>query len=356
MVQNNVQSTRHDGIVEAVIDAGSMRIDELAELFDVSRMTVHRDLDALEARGVLRKSRGVVTAVASNLFEASAEYRTRQNRSEKAAIASAALAQITPVRSSIETSALVELNGVEISDSDSVSDSQDSTLAPLGSISATASISNSDGNFDSSSQCSAVFFDELSGVFNASGGFAGTQTDPTPDATSYLHAVNSVFQYDFSTQDPGTLTLSGTFFNGGPFATSFIGSAHLYTERVPGEGFTVPIATTIFDFDGSGSEFEVTHPLNSPTGNYRIEFIIDHIGLGMLNTDSSAGSISAFFSIIPDPCPADFTGDGALNIFDVFAFLDAFESMDASADFTGDGVFDIFDVFAYLDAFTAGCP
>ena len=96
MVQNNVQSTRHDGIVEAVIDAGSMRIDELAALFDVSRMTVHRDLDALEARGVLRKSRGVVTAVASNLFEASAEYRTRQNRSEKAAIASAALAQITP--------------------------------------------------------------------------------------------------------------------------------------------------------------------------------------------------------------------------------------------------------------------
>ena len=50
MVQNNVQSTRHDGIVEAVIDAGSTRIDELAELFDVSRMTVHRARDALEAR------------------------------------------------------------------------------------------------------------------------------------------------------------------------------------------------------------------------------------------------------------------------------------------------------------------
>lgn len=57
----------------------------------------------------------------------------------------------------------------------------------------------------------------------------------------------------------------------------------------------------------------------------------------------------------PD-CPADFTGDGALDIFDVFAFLDAFNSSDPAADFTGDGSFDIFDVFGFLDAFNAGCP
>ncbi|MCA9302688.1 MAG: hypothetical protein KC996_01050, partial [Phycisphaerales bacterium] len=55
-------------------------------------------------------------------------------------------------------------------------------------------------------------------------------------------------------------------------------------------------------------------------------------------------------------CPADFTGDGVLDVFDVFAFLDAFNAGDAAADITGDGVFDIFDVFGYLDAFTAGCP
>jgi hypothetical protein len=56
------------------------------------------------------------------------------------------------------------------------------------------------------------------------------------------------------------------------------------------------------------------------------------------------------------PCPADFTEDGALDIFDVFAFLDAFNASDPAADFTGDGSFDIFDVFAFLDAFNAGCP
>jgi len=56
------------------------------------------------------------------------------------------------------------------------------------------------------------------------------------------------------------------------------------------------------------------------------------------------------------PCPADFTGDGSLDIFDVFAFLDAFNANDPIADFTGDGAYDIFDVFAFLDQFNAGCP
>ncbi|MCA9303523.1 MAG: hypothetical protein KC996_05320 [Phycisphaerales bacterium] len=55
-------------------------------------------------------------------------------------------------------------------------------------------------------------------------------------------------------------------------------------------------------------------------------------------------------------CPADFTGDGLLDIFDVFAFLNAFNTMDPAADFTGDGLFDIFDVFAFLNEFNAGCP
>jgi len=66
---------------------------------------------------------------------------------------------------------------------------------------------------------------------------------------------------------------------------------------------------------------------------------------------------TVFTAIIEgDPlCAADFTGDGSLDIFDVFAFLDAFNAMDPGADFTGDGSFDIFDVFAYLDAFNAGC-
>jgi len=57
-----------------------------------------------------------------------------------------------------------------------------------------------------------------------------------------------------------------------------------------------------------------------------------------------------------DACIADLTGDGLLDIFDVFGYLDLFNAGDLAADFTGDGALDIFDVFAFLDAFNAGCP
>lgn len=87
---------RHDAITELVLSSGTMRIEELAERFGVSTMTVHRDLDTLEARGVLRKSRGVVTAVATSLFESSPEYRDRENRAEKEALARAAFSLVEP--------------------------------------------------------------------------------------------------------------------------------------------------------------------------------------------------------------------------------------------------------------------
>lgn len=55
-------------------------------------------------------------------------------------------------------------------------------------------------------------------------------------------------------------------------------------------------------------------------------------------------------------CPADLTGDGKLNFFDVSAFLNAYNAMNPVADFTGDGVFNFFDVSAFLGAYNAGCP
>ena len=58
----------------------------------------------------------------------------------------------------------------------------------------------------------------------------------------------------------------------------------------------------------------------------------------------------------PASCPADLTGDGMLNFFDVSAFLSAYNAMDPAADFTGDGMFNFFDVSAFLSAFNAGCP
>ena len=55
-------------------------------------------------------------------------------------------------------------------------------------------------------------------------------------------------------------------------------------------------------------------------------------------------------------CPADLTGDGELNFFDVSAFLNAYSTGDLSVDFTNDGLLDFFDVSAFLSAYNAGCP
>ncbi|PCI09809.1 hypothetical protein COB72_05475 [bacterium] len=55
-------------------------------------------------------------------------------------------------------------------------------------------------------------------------------------------------------------------------------------------------------------------------------------------------------------CPADLTGDGSLNFFDISAFLSSFSAMDPIADFNGDGFFNFFDISAFLIAFSAGCP
>jgi hypothetical protein len=55
-------------------------------------------------------------------------------------------------------------------------------------------------------------------------------------------------------------------------------------------------------------------------------------------------------------CPADITADGVLDIFDVLAFVEAYNALEPAADYTGDGNFDIFDVLEFVSAYNAGCP
>lgn len=78
--------------------------------------------------------------------------------------------------------------------------------------------------------------------------------------------------------------------------------------------------------------------------------LFDRIG-----SQSNAGSAYIFDLGCPS-CPADFTGDGSLNFFDVSAFLTAFNADDPAADFTGDGNYNFFDVSAFLAEFSEGCP
>jgi DeoR/GlpR family transcriptional regulator of sugar metabolism len=78
---------RRERMAEYVMRQGSVAVSDLAEAFGVSVMTVHRDLDDLEAHGQVRKHRGGVTAQPSSVFESNIAYRLEANRAEKEAIA-----------------------------------------------------------------------------------------------------------------------------------------------------------------------------------------------------------------------------------------------------------------------------
>lgn len=85
------QHLRQRAITETVMKEGAVRIERLAERFGVSVMTVHRDLDELESRGLLRKDRGVATATSTALVESSDVYRSSRQLAEKEALAGAAM-------------------------------------------------------------------------------------------------------------------------------------------------------------------------------------------------------------------------------------------------------------------------
>ena len=90
----HVRTTRQQRIVEHVLAAGSASAAELVDLAGVSLMTVHRDVDELVRRGLVRKFRGGVSAQPTSVFEAHSEYRRTAHLAEKAVIAAAAAAMV----------------------------------------------------------------------------------------------------------------------------------------------------------------------------------------------------------------------------------------------------------------------
>jgi DeoR/GlpR family transcriptional regulator of sugar metabolism len=90
------QIARRQLIAEAVMAEGTMRIEDLTERFGVSLMTAHRDLDELASRGLLRKTRGIVSAAPTPLVESSDVYRASRQSAEKRALAAAAARHVDP--------------------------------------------------------------------------------------------------------------------------------------------------------------------------------------------------------------------------------------------------------------------
>jgi len=90
------QRDRQRAIAEYVLREGSARIEELCAVFEISLMTIHRDLDELETKGLVRKARGTVTTISSSVVEASDVFRRDQQGEEKDALVRAVVPFITP--------------------------------------------------------------------------------------------------------------------------------------------------------------------------------------------------------------------------------------------------------------------
>ena len=90
------QRARQQQIWEFVVQTGTRTVAEIADHAQVSTMTVYRDLDDLERVGQLRLQRGVVTAAATRMHEASSRYRVGQDVGAKHALATAALDLVEP--------------------------------------------------------------------------------------------------------------------------------------------------------------------------------------------------------------------------------------------------------------------
>jgi DeoR/GlpR family transcriptional regulator of sugar metabolism len=96
VANNQKPEARRQRVAEAVLSRGSATAQELATEFEVSLMTIHRDLDELERRGIVRKFRGGVSAQPSVVFESNVAYRMKTMIPEKQSIARHAMRYVEP--------------------------------------------------------------------------------------------------------------------------------------------------------------------------------------------------------------------------------------------------------------------
>ena len=111
---------RQSVIRDRVHSEGSVTVDQLVSLLGVSRMTVHRDLDVLEADAVLRKVRGGATALRSSLFESDFPFRLTSAVAAKNAIGRAAAKFVDGGQAVIcdeSTTTMAALRAIEASES-----------------------------------------------------------------------------------------------------------------------------------------------------------------------------------------------------------------------------------------------
>ena len=135
---------------------------------------------------------------------------------------------------------------------------------------------------------------------------------------------------DYSSSDITLLAL----LDGEPVATDVIHPDNVLGVS-PGGSFSFGAGT----LEISGAEFDSLVLFNNGPGAFgTVRMGIDNVVVG-----EAAG------------CPADFNGDGELNILDFVALQAAFQAGDEAADVNGDGVLNILDFVAFQGLFAGGC-
>ncbi|MEU6640961.1 DeoR/GlpR family DNA-binding transcription regulator [Saccharomonospora sp. NPDC046836] len=86
---------RRQAILRTVIELGEVRIDDLTGRFQVSLMTMHRDLDELAERKLLRKLRGRVAAYPALTMETAKRFREGLHLPQKQALCALAASEVT---------------------------------------------------------------------------------------------------------------------------------------------------------------------------------------------------------------------------------------------------------------------
>lgn len=82
----NTKQQRLVSLAEHVLERGAVAMQELADYFGVTRMTIYRDVSELESAGVLFLKHGVAVAGASSFTETTHAFRTALNATVKQAL------------------------------------------------------------------------------------------------------------------------------------------------------------------------------------------------------------------------------------------------------------------------------
>lgn len=101
-------------------------------------------------------------------------------------------------------------------------------------------------------------------------------------------------------------------------------------------------------------EFNVADRI-TPTGNMKLRFVASDFGAGSLVEAALDDFLITGFTC-PTACPADFDGNGTVEVPDIFAFLSAWFGNNPAADVDGTAGLQVSDIFVFLSWYFEPCP